>query len=558
MPVPIIPPVLPLVGTDLKQYNNVVTTPTDNPLGNIINALWAHGGGGSSPWVEAGGTVSLVTAGNTVNLNLLTSPLKVNGATGSAGQVLTSNGAAAPTWTTPATGTIGGSIAANQVAFGTGANAIGGDAKLTWGGSALTITDVVPGPRLDLYSDTIATQTDLNLSIPAGYGLSVNADFGSNGQVLTSHGTSSPPTWETPASGSPWTESGGVVSLVNAADTEVQMLLGGLAQPLTFISGTVAGPYGPEPYYAIRPASSTPYHMYLTGAQNPPSGTGGNAVVAGGSGNAGGQLTLVAGNGIGGAGGNAYLASGWASGSNTGNILIETPAGAGGVQSTGKVEVLTGSGSPSGDIRIQSGNTYAAGGGAKITIRAGDSDAYVGHSGGDVEIKAGNNGSPGTNGSVTITPGTGSALVGGKVTIGAATGASLHITEILGPLDLKDSLLSNGGYGSSGQILQTNGLGAPPSWVTVPATALSVTAVSNTILPQATLVTVTGSTQIDVFATAGWAAGAHVTLLFSNAPLVKNTAAKLAGSVDFQAAADSVLGLVFDGTNWQETFRKVA
>lgn len=39
------PPVLPLIGADLKAYNNVATTPPKNPLGDIINALyWSSGG----------------------------------------------------------------------------------------------------------------------------------------------------------------------------------------------------------------------------------------------------------------------------------------------------------------------------------------------------------------------------------------------------------------------------------------------------------------------------------------------------------------------------------
>ena len=55
-------------------------------------------------------------------------------------------------------------------------------------------------------------------------------------------------------------------------------------------------------------------------------------------------------------------------------------------------------------------------------------------------------------------------------------------------------------------------------------------------------------------------------LIFSGAPTVKHNTAggagtavmKLEGSVDFAAAADSVLAFTYDGSAWQEESRKVA
>lgn len=84
-----------------------------------------------------------------------------------------------------------------------------------------------------------------------------------------------------------------------------------------------------------------------------------------------------------------------------------------------------------------------------------------------------------------------------------------------------------------------------------------VASASTLTLPQVTLVKVSGSTQINTIATSGWTAGTNVTLLFSGSPLVKTTAAVLAGNCDYQAATNSILGLIFDGVLWHETLRKM-
>lgn len=78
--------------------------------------------------------------------------------------------------------------------------------------------------------------------------------------------------------------------------------------------------------------------------------------------------------------------------------------------------------------------------------------------------------------------------------------------------------------------------------------------------------TITGNTQINAVVVLNWLAGSVVTLLFTGTPTVKhNTAGSagtakvfLSGSVDFVAANNGVLTLLYDGTEWQETARKVA
>lgn len=78
--------------------------------------------------------------------------------------------------------------------------------------------------------------------------------------------------------------------------------------------------------------------------------------------------------------------------------------------------------------------------------------------------------------------------------------------------------------------------------------------------------TITGNVQINAIDTADWQAGSQVILIFSGAPTVKHNTVGgagtavilLAGSVDLVAAANTVLKLVYDGTQWQEVSRKVA
>lgn len=79
--------------------------------------------------------------------------------------------------------------------------------------------------------------------------------------------------------------------------------------------------------------------------------------------------------------------------------------------------------------------------------------------------------------------------------------------------------------------------------------------------------TITGNTNVDFLTTTGWRAGARVVLVFTGTPTVNHNtgsppastaAILLAGSANLTAANNTVLGLYYDGTVWQETFRKAA
>lgn len=76
---------------------------------------------------------------------------------------------------------------------------------------------------------------------------------------------------------------------------------------------------------------------------------------------------------------------------------------------------------------------------------------------------------------------------------------------------------------------------------------------------------ITGTTQINGIATAGWDTGVVITLQFDSNPTVKhNTAASagfasllLAGAGDFSASAGDTLSLLYDGSTWREVARAV-
>src|SRR5688500_16974592 len=77
---------------------------------------------------------------------------------------------------------------------------------------------------------------------------------------------------------------------------------------------------------------------------------------------------------------------------------------------------------------------------------------------------------------------------------------------------------------------------------------------------------VTGNTQIDGIYVLNWFDGAEVDLYFTGTPRVKDSgspgagyaALKLAGGVDFVAAAGDQLTVWYDGAYWQEKGRKLA
>lgn len=75
---------------------------------------------------------------------------------------------------------------------------------------------------------------------------------------------------------------------------------------------------------------------------------------------------------------------------------------------------------------------------------------------------------------------------------------------------------------------------------------------------------VSGTTTINAITTSGWAAGNRVSLIFQGILTVKNNTAGGAGTAkilldggnDIVTKANTVLGLEYDGTQWQQTYFK--
>lgn len=79
-----------------------------------------------------------------------------------------------------------------------------------------------------------------------------------------------------------------------------------------------------------------------------------------------------------------------------------------------------------------------------------------------------------------------------------------------------------------------------------------------TLIPNSDFMTISGNTQINRFASAGWFTGKTVRLQFSGTPTVKHNQASgggnatilVDGAADYVATAGSIVSLIFDGTNF--------
>jgi len=136
-------------------------------------------------WVETANVkssaVGLVTANAGVNLNGTTSPLQLNGVAGTSGQFLTSSGAGStPTWST-------GNVLPNGTAT---------DNTLRWNGTSWVETANVKSSAVGL----VTANAGVNLN-GATSPLQANGSAGTSGQILTSAGTGSTPSWTTLTAG---------------------------------------------------------------------------------------------------------------------------------------------------------------------------------------------------------------------------------------------------------------------------------------------------------------------------------------------------------------------
>lgn len=165
----------------------------------------------------------------------------------------------------------------------------------------------------------------------------------------------------------------------------------------------------------------------------------------------------------------------------------------------------------------------------------------------------GKSGANGTGGPVTIAGGAGSGnVLGGSVFI------NTYIVQA---------------SGSGTQLFQQTNVEFNPNKASlffgrVEENVGSDTAAANdlTLAYNGNFFTITGNTTINAITVADWQAGSQIVLLFTGTPTVKHNTAGgagtaslfLAGSVDLTAANNTILGLRYDGVQWQEEFRKVA
>lgn len=157
---------------------------------------------------------------------------------------------------------------------------------------------------------------------------------------------------------------------------------------------------------------------------------------------------------------------------------------------------------------------------------------------------------------VNVATATPKILLGGKCANIHSVTAALTIVANVAGLQLTNYDTNGGSITTSTNVLNgklTNATSA-------------VTAANDLPLPVTQTLLVSGNTQINAILTTNNASFEPIILIFSGTPTVKNATAGgagtaqifLAGSVDFVAAANSVLQLVYDGTQFQEIARKVA
>jgi len=253
-------------GTSAMTASSTIPSTDITGLGtmSVQNATAVTITGGTANSLVLGGTTAAAATVTTLRIN---STLSLAGATGTSGQVLTSNGASAPTWQNIAgTGTVtsidvsGGTTGlttSGGPVTGSGTITLAGTLALANGGTGATTASAA---RTALGLGTIATQAASAVAITGGTingtslgattagsakvttldiasGLTLATLAGTSGQVLTSAGAGVVPTWTTTGTGTVTSVSftGGVVSVATATTTPAL---------------TIAGTSGGIPYFS--------------------------------------------------------------------------------------------------------------------------------------------------------------------------------------------------------------------------------------------------------------------------------------------------------------------
>ena len=268
------------------------------------------------------------------------------------------------------------------------------------------------------------------------------------------------------------------------------------------------------------------------------------------SGEAGGQVSI--GGGLGGAVGTAV-------GGGAGGDVILFGGDGGGTAidpdnngQGGQVKIDGGySPGAAGPVKITGGYSDNKNGG-KVSITGGGI-ASATMKGGAVEITGGGaDTSGGAGGDIILTGGSGNgAGLDGRITLEDAQG------------DLEIDLLPIGTNGISGPYIDFTGrINAANANL---ITGLQVASANNlTLTYVGNFFQITGTTQINLINSTDWGLGTVIYLQFAGALTVKHNQTAsgnfqpilLAGSGDFTTVANTMLTLLWDGTNWQEIARK--
>lgn len=141
------------------------------------------GGGGGGGVTSVGGTAPIASSGGATPTISISAATALAAGSMSAADKSKLDGIAAGA-------SIAGTIAANEIAFGNGADSIGGSAQLEWnpGTGVLTVADAVVTPVLTV--DTANAIVDLDVDE-----LRLAGSPGASGEVLTSQGVGTAPIW---------------------------------------------------------------------------------------------------------------------------------------------------------------------------------------------------------------------------------------------------------------------------------------------------------------------------------------------------------------------------
>jgi hypothetical protein len=391
---------------------------------------------------------------------------------------------------------------------GSGASSSGGSVTISGGTGNYSAGSVVlrggtgnsGGGIISLYTAETTTLVQ-RLSILANGAWSIGSDntsYGTSGQVLTSNGAA-PPTWQPVGvtgtvtsvdasggttgltfNGGPITSSGtltlnGTLGIANGGtgQTTAGAAINALLPSQVSQSGKYLTTDGTTVSWSSVTAAQILPSSVTVGTSDSAASITGNTSTSG----SGSPMTVAAGATSAGNGNSLTLAGGAAASANTGGAVVirsgDSGAGGGGA---GPVTVHADSSYGGGAVTVRGGDSSGNGsigavaGGGSLTLRGGDSsNASTGSIPGSVTIRGGNSIATTAGGSVTISGGTGPAG-GGQLLF--QTASTTSPTERLRITNGGAWGLGGANYGTSGQVLTSNGSGAPPTWTTVASESL--------------------------------------------------------------------------------------